>query len=423
MSIFSRFRALINPRRVSGVELMTSDTRGVYAWSGSVYRSDIVRACTRPAVSAVGKLTPKHIIETTRDDGGRDIRVNPSNSIRFLLEEPNQYMTMQAMLEKLASQLMLNGNAFAVIQRDDYGNAIAIYPIAATSVDAAYTPAGALYLTFTLTNGKRFSFDYDDVIHIRRDYHDNELFGSPIAPALAPLLDVVTTTDQGIINAIKNGGAIRWLLKFKSVLPPSDMKRQTDEFARTWLSTANTSGVAGVNSMADAQQVSTHDYVPNADVIDRTTARIYALFGVSPDIVSNKANEAQTTAYFDAQIEPIERQLSAEFTRKLFSRRERAFGNRIVFEASAWDSASLNTKLALSAMVDRGALTPNEWRRAFNLAPVPGGDEPIRRLDTAAVTGTDTESADTDARRITASADDLTFPDANIKPKEVAPNE
>lgn len=385
MSIFTRLRNAITSRRVSGVELMTTDTRGVYAWSGSVYRSDIVRACLRPTVSAVGKLAPKHIVETVRDDGGRDIKVNPSNAVRFLLEEPNAYMTMQAMLEKMAAQLILNGNAFAVIQRDDYGNAIAIYPIAAQSVEAIYSASGDLSLKFGLQNGKFYTFAYDDVIHMRRDYNENELFGSPLAPALAPLLDVVTTTDQGIINAIRNGGAIRWLLKFKSVLPPDDMKRQADSFAKTWLSSANNSGVAAVNTMADAQQVTTHDYVPQADVIDRTTARIYSLLGVSQAIVSNTASEAEQQAFFDAEIEPIERQLSAELTRKLFSRRERAFGNRIVFEASAWDSASLSTKLALSAMVDRGALTPNEWRQAFNLAPVAGGDEPIRRLDTAAV--------------------------------------
>ena len=34
-------------------------------------------------------------------------------------------------------------------------------------------------------------------------------------------------------------------------------------------------------------------------------------------------------------------------------------------------------------LVDRGALTPNEWRAMFNLAPVEGGNIPIRRLDTA----------------------------------------
>ena len=36
-------------------------------------------------------------------------------------------------------------------------------------------------------------------------------------------------------------------------------------------------------------------------------------------------------------------------------------------------------------MVDRGALTPNEWRETFNLSPVPDGDKPLRRLDTQTV--------------------------------------
>jgi len=36
-------------------------------------------------------------------------------------------------------------------------------------------------------------------------------------------------------------------------------------------------------------------------------------------------------------------------------------------------------------MVDRGALTPNEWRSTLNLSPIDGGNEPIRRLDTAVV--------------------------------------
>ena len=46
---------------------------------------------------------------------------------------------------------------------------------------------------------------------------------------------------------------------------------------------------------------------------------------------------------------------------------------------------SFSTKMQLQQMVDRGALTPNEWREVFNLAPVDGGDQPIRRLDTAVV--------------------------------------
>ena len=90
--------------------------------------------------------------------------------------------------------------------------------------------------------------------------------------------------------------------------------------------------------------------------------------------------------HFEAVVEPLSIQMSLEFTRKLFSRKERGFGNRIIFEASNLQYAAMSTKLSLLQMVDRGAMTPNEWRKVLNLGPIEGGDKPIRRLDTAPVT-------------------------------------
>ena len=78
-------------------------------------------------------------------------------------------------------------------------------------------------------------------------------------------------------------------------------------------------------------------------------------------------------------------QMKHEYTRKLFSRKQRGFGNYITFDAYNLSCASLNTKLALQAMVDRGAMTPNEWRETMNLSPIAGGDKPLRRLDTISV--------------------------------------
>ena len=103
-------------------------------------------------------------------------------------------------------------------------------------------------------------------------------------------------------------------------------------------------------------------------------------------IVQSKFNEDDWTAYFEAVVEPLSIQMSSEFSRKLFSRKERGFGNRIIFEASNLQYAAMSTKLSLMQMVDRGAMTPNEWRKVLNLAPIEGGDKPIRRLDTAPVT-------------------------------------
>lgn len=385
MGLISKIRDAFTNRSIAQVKLMTEQGNSYFLWNGSVYQSDIVRACMRPKVKQIGKLVAKHIRETILEDGSIKLEINPTYYMKMLLEEPNPLMTGQMLQEKMAAQLILNNNAFALINRNDDGLPVGIYPITATNVEAVYSAAGVLSLSFTLRNGKIYTFPYTDLIHLRSDYNENDIFGSTLAPVLLPLLNVVTVTDQGLINAVKNSSVIRWLLKFVNALRPEDMKNQAKDFANNFLNTENGLGVAAVDSKADAIQIKPTDYVPNSSVTDKTTKRIYALFNTNEKIVTSCASEEERNTYFDSEIEPVLIQLSDEYTRKLFTRRERSFGNRIVFEASAWDTASFSTKLNLSQMVDRGALTPNEWRKAFNLAPVPGGDQPIRRLDTAAV--------------------------------------
>lgn len=384
MGFFKNLFANIGTKRVSTVQMVQERGNGFFTYNGKMYQSDIVRACIRPKIKAIGKLTAKHIRATITAQEQK-LTVNPEPYIRFLLEEPNQYMTGQMLQEKLAAQLILNNNAFAVILRDENGFPNAIFPVAAMQADAVYDAAGSLYLKFYMQNGQVFTFAYDDVIHLRGDFYENDIFGDTIAPAIIPLMEIVTTTDQGIVKAIRNSAVIRWLLMFNSSMRSEDIQQRAQDFANSFLNVSTGTGVAAVDAKAEAKQIDPKDYVPNAAQMDKTTARIYALFNTNERIVTSIANEDEQSAYFDAEIEPVLKQLSGEYTRKLFSRRERSCGNRIVFEASAWDFASTKTKLDLLQMVDRGALTPNEWRRAFNLAPVPGGDKPIRRLDTQPV--------------------------------------
>ena len=291
------------------------------------------------------------------------------------------------LLEKMINQLELNNNAFALINRDEFGYPCEIYPIPATSADAIYDKNGVLYLRFTLRNMKIVTFAYSDVIHLRQDFNENDIFGTSRAEALTPLMEIVTTTDQGIVKAIRNSSAIKWLLLFKQSLRPEDLKKATKEFVDNYLSIdSETGGAAAADAKYDAKQVEPKDYVPNATQMDKTLQRIYSLLGTNEKIIQSKFTEDEWISYFEAKIEPIAIQLSNEYTRKIFSRRERGFGNKIIFEAANLQYASMNTKLQLVQMVDRGALTPNEWREVFNLAPIKGGDEPIRRLDTAVVT-------------------------------------
>jgi len=385
IGLFSKFKN--QSQAVTKYKMVVEQGNGFYAWNGKVYQSDIVRACIRPKVKAIGKLVAKHLRnEYDKTTGKTNLVVNPEPYMRFLLEEPNEYMTMQKMLEKVTTQLCLNNNAFILIMRDENGYPTELYPIPASQAEVKYIN-NEMYIKFYFNNGKAYTFPYSDLIHLRQDFNSNDVFGDSIIQALTPLMEVVTTTDQGIVNAIKNSSVIRWLLKFTSSLRPEDLKKQAQEFSANFLEVQNGTGVAAIDSKVDATQVTPKDYVPNSAQMEKTVQRIYSLFNTNEKIVQSKYTEDEYTAYYEAEIEPIVIELSGEFTRKLFTRKERSYGNKIVFTAFNLATASMQTKLQLVQLFDRGILNANEIREVFNLADIPTGDEYYVRLDTVPVKG------------------------------------
>ena len=66
MGFFQRLRAAVARSPTSTqVKMVTEAGNGLYSYDGNLYKSDIVRACIRPKVKAVGKATPRHIRTTT----------------------------------------------------------------------------------------------------------------------------------------------------------------------------------------------------------------------------------------------------------------------------------------------------------------------------------------------------------------------
>lgn len=386
MGLFSRFFKNQNtPKTLSNYQLVYDQGAGYFSWDGKLFQSDIVRAAIRPKARAVGKAVAKHI----RNNLDGSTSVNPEVYMRFLLEEPNPFMTGQVLQEKLATQLELNNNAFAWINRDSNGYPTEIYPVNAYATEALLDKSGELYLRFSVRHGKMITFKYTDIIHLRKDFYENEIFGESPAKTLTGLMEIVNTTDQGIVKAIKNSNVIKWLLKFNQTLRPEDIKKNTEEFVKNYLDveSSSTSGAAATDAKMDAQQVEPKDYVPNEKQMDITLKRIYSFFNTNEKIISGDYTEDDWISYYESAVEPDLVQMSGEYTRKLFSRRERGFGNKIVFEASNLTFASMKTKINLTGYVDRGIMTPNEVREVLNLAPIDGGDIPIRRLDTQPTQG------------------------------------
>jgi HK97 family phage portal protein len=246
-----------------------------------------------------------------------------------------------------------------------------------------------MFVKFQFWGGKYMVVPYTDLIHIRKDFNEHDFFGDSGRTALTNIMTVLDATDKGIVNAIKNSAVIKWLLKFNSVMRKEDKEREIKDFREAYLNVSNSGGVAASDAKFEAEQVKEQMFVPNTLQNTNTLQRIYSYFGVNDAIVQGKYTEDEWISFFEAEIEPIIIQLSNGFTNGIFTERERGFGNKIIFEASNLAYASMRTKLQLVQMVDRGALTPNEWRAVMNLTPIEGGDEPIRRLDTAVVDAKD----------------------------------
>ena len=378
MGIFKR-----KNKTVEGVKLVQQQTANYFSFNGNLFQSDIIRACIRPDVKAVGKSAIKHI-----RNYNNELKVNPEPYMKFMLSQPNQWMTMQQLLEQIVSQYLLNNNAFILINRDGNGLPYELYPINATNVQAIFSKDGFLFYKFMMKNGRTFTFNSSNIIHLKNDVYDNDIFGKSSSDALFQVMEIIQTTDQGIINAIKNSSVVRWLLKFNTRLKDKDLVDNTKKFVQNFLninSDDDVTGAAAVDSSADATQIEPKDYVPNASQIKSSVERIYSYFNTNEKIVKSQFNENEWSSYYAAKIEPLLKQLSETFTSKLFTRKEQAYGNSIYFEASNVQYASLSTKLNFMQMVDRGSMIPDEWRALFMWAPIEGGDKPIRRLDTQQV--------------------------------------
>ncbi|PEL08311.1 phage portal protein [Bacillus sp. AFS017336] len=365
----------------STFELLNDDGEGQFTLGNTLFKNDVIRACIRPKANAIGKLKVTHVRENSKE-----CKINPDPWVFNVLQEPNPFMSLQLLLEKMVTQLELNSNAFAFIKRNDFGYPTALFPIPCTTVEVLENNQGLIFLKFTFKNKNVLILPYSDIIHLRKDFNSNDLFGTPPYDPLLPLLEVIDSVDDSIVQNVSNNRFINWLLNFKEVLDQEEMIKNTNEFVNNYMKYTGDGVKAGFSEPTySLQQVPISTYAPEAQRTNDAISRIYSFFNTNENIVRSTFDENQWNTYNQAVINPLVIQLNNEFTRKFFTPVERANGNRIVFEATNLEFASIVTKLAFSVMVERASLTPNEWRSLMGIGPIQRGNVPLLKTDTSLI--------------------------------------
>lgn len=336
-----------------------------------IYSTSIVRTCIRP----IADLTSK-----------ADIKCSDKQLERLLNNRPNMYMNGREFLKKVRTMYEIKNNVFIFIARDDRGKINSLYPIPYQSTQALEYNS-RLFIKFEFPNPTRepLVVAWDDLAVLRKDYFLSDIFGDDNGPALADL-ELVNTTKQGLSNAIKATANLRGILKnTKAILNDEDIKKRQQQFIKDYMSLENEGGIASLDATQEFTPITMSPIVTTYTQMKEIRENIYKFFGVNDGILMGKCSPEELEAFCEIKIIPFLIDLGTELTSKIYAGKALAFDNIIIFNLNKLQFASTSTKLSMTALVDRGAMTPNEFRALFGLEAMEDGDEPIRRLDTASV--------------------------------------
>ena len=365
------------PLQANRAELLSGGPAVFTPWSGNAYDNDIYRGAVDAIARNAAKLKGSHVVQHqdhTEPQSG--CRIN-----RILQIQPNPHMSAYDLLYKMITHYFLYNNSFAYLQKDERGELAGVFPLQGLHVDFLIDSTGTMYCKFLFQNGKEYTFPYQDVVHLRRNFNQNDLLGDPNT-AIIPALELAHTQNEGIINGIKTGAQIRGILHYTQIMAPEKLKEEKDRFMSDYLSMANSGGVVATDQKTEYTPITTTPVTVDEKQQQAAKTKIYDYLGISETIVNSSYTEDQWAAFYESTIEPIALQLSLEFTRKIFSDREQAFGNSIIFESGRLQFSSNETKIDLIAqLMPYGLLTINQALEILNLPSVKGGDKRLQTLN------------------------------------------
>ena len=369
-SILDLFRPIKSDQLKTYTEFQELGTYKSYfgIFGNNIYDSADVRTAIRTLSEHTSKANPR----------STDKRIE-----RLLQLNPNKYMNGKDMLTKVRNILEIKNTAFVYIERDNKNNVIGFYPIPYQTYTAVEYKNG-LYVEFMFDGSavNQLVVPWEDLAVLRKDYLMSDIGGESNKPLLGTL-DVINTMDQGLENAVKSTANLRGILKStKGMLSPEDRKKQKDSFVKDYMNISNAGGIASLDSTQEFKEINLKPTTATAEEQDSYRERVYRYFGVNEKIIKSNYTESEYDAFYESRIEPVLVALSLELTRKIFTDREISFGAEIWYESNRLQFASAKTKISMVALVDRGLMTPNEYRALFNMAPYEGGDEFVLRLDT-----------------------------------------
>lgn len=351
----------------------------IYSQFGTnIYASDVVQQALKCIVDEMKKLNPTHIRVTDSDP------VPVRGNVQDILDNPNQLMTTSEFLEKICWLLLMNYNAFIIptyytwvdektgAERRYYD---ALYPINPTQVDFIEDGSGRLFVHFWFWNGYDTTIAYDDCIHIKYNYSVNQymggnLMGQPDHEALLSTLELNNSLLQGVAKAMNASYAINGVIKYNTLMDDGKTEAALKEFEQHLRNSE--SGFMPIDLKGEVIPLERKLSVVDEATLKFIDSKILRNWGVPLDILIGDYTKEQYEAFYQKTLEPLIIAISQAFTKKMFTSRERAFGNKIALYPKDLIFMTVSQTLEMiNILSPTGGLFENEKRSYLGLRPLP----------------------------------------------------
>lgn len=362
---------------------MATTLDGFSAWYSqfgtNIYASDVVQQALKCIVDEMKKLNPTHVRYN-----GNDPVPDSKSTVQRVLENPNPLMTTAEFIEKITWLLLLNYNVFIIptyytwiddktgAERRNYE---ALYPIKPTNVEFIEDESGALFVHFWFLNGYDTTIRYDDVIHIRYNYSVNEymggnFMGQPDHEALLSTLQLNYDLLQGVAKAMKASYAVNGIIKYNTLIDDGTLEKNLRELENKLQN--NESGILPLDLKAEFTPLERKTAIVDENTLKFIDEKILRNWGVPLPILTGDYTKEQYEAFYQKTLEPLAISYSQAFTKKLFTQRERSFGNKIEFYPKELIFMTVTQTLEMiNILSPTGGLFENEKRVALGLRPLP----------------------------------------------------
>lgn len=331
-------------------------------WGGAIYESEIVRASIDARARHISKLK----VEVNGS-------ANPSLQAKLRLG-PNQWQTWSQFLYRVSTILDVNNTAFIVPVFDERRIITGIFPVLPSSCSLVEYD-DEIWLRYQFSNGQYAAVEFRKCAVLTKHQYRHDFFGDSNR-ALRETMQLIHIQNQGVEEGVKNAATFRFMAQLNNFASAEDLAKERTRFTEANLSTESKSGgfLLFPSTYKDIKQIDVKPYSADADQMAQIRENVFNYFGVSEEVLQNKAKAEDLEGFFDGCIEPFAIQFSEAVTKMLFSERERAQGSFLIANANRLQYMSTAQKVQMAKELgDRGAILIDEIRELFNYAPLPDG--------------------------------------------------